>query len=77
MSNSVVVAMEQQGYDSTKSTRKLFSFMNRFFDILNVRTPVEGVHQQKNDLKPFKEGADQRLKVVYSKWFFSFSKNFA
>ncbi|XP_066910451.1 uncharacterized protein [Clytia hemisphaerica] len=55
LSKSVADAMEQHNPDVTVSTRKLFLKMDEFFDIMNVKSTVEGIHTNKENLKPFKK----------------------
>lgn len=45
------------------ATRTFLIFMDRFFDMLNVRHPDEFAHKRKEDLKPYTSPHDERLKV--------------
>ena len=47
--------MEQHNPDVTVSTRKLILKMDEFFDIMNVKSTVAGIHTNKENLKPFKK----------------------
>ena len=60
-------AMKFYHIPGSAATQTFMLFMDRFFDMLNVRSPDEYVHKHKEDLKPFRSPDDARLKVcVYT-----------
>ena len=62
LSDSVANALEDL-YDNRVSETVLFiRNMNKFFDILNVRSLFEGRNKRNPDLNPFTDSNDERLK---------------
>lgn len=45
------------------ATQTFMIFMDRFFDMLDVRNPDEVAHKRKEDMRPYKSPDDERLKV--------------
>jgi len=61
LSNTVACALETFDRDSTIETVKFIRLMNRFFDVLNVRSQLEGQLKRNVDLAPYTEADDSRL----------------
>ncbi len=55
--------MEVNGRPETTETRKFVLMFDKFFDILNVSSFVEGKRKRKPFREPFTNADDARLKV--------------
>ena len=56
-------AMKFYNIPDSAATQTFMLFMDRFFDMLNVRGPNEGTCKHKEDLKPYRSPNDARLQV--------------
>ena len=63
LSRSACEAMKLYGISGSSATQTFMLFMDRFFDMLNVRSKGETVHTRKADLKPYTSADDERLQV--------------
>ena len=63
MSESVASALEVLDRESTQETRVFIRMIDRFFDCLNVSTPMTGQLKRKENLAPYRSGKDERFKV--------------
>lgn len=61
LSDSVANALEEYYGQHVSETILFIRHMNKFFDILNVRSLVEGRNKRNSDLNPFKSIEDERL----------------
>jgi len=64
LSKSVADGLSYYGDPATKATEKFCRLMDRFFDCLNVRCMDAWREKKKNDLKPYTDPNDERLKVA-------------
>ena len=64
MSESVAKGFEYYGGSEMEETIRFIRMFDKFFDCLNVRSPVEHVKKKKPNLKPYTNSHDERLKVV-------------
>ena len=55
--------MKYYNIPESAATQTFMLFMDRFFDMLNVRSPDEAAHKRKEDLKPYSHPDDARLQV--------------
>lgn len=55
--------MNFYGIRGSTATQTFLVFMDRLFDMLNVRHPEEYIHKRKDNLKPYKSVDDERLQV--------------
>ena len=60
-SDSVAFALEDLYGDEVEETVIFIKNMNKFFDILNVRSMVEGRNKRNNNLNPFFSASDERF----------------
>ena len=60
-SHSVATALKFYDIPGSQATQTFVANMNRFFDMLNVRSKNEGIHKMKEDLKPYESHSDCRL----------------
>ena len=51
------------GIAGSAATQTFMVFMDKFFDMQNVRSPHEFVHKRKEVLRPYESPDDERLKV--------------
>jgi hypothetical protein len=63
MSESVASALEFLDNDNTRETRLFIRMVDRFFDYLNVRSPLAHQLQRKESIAPFRKPTDCRFKV--------------
>lgn len=63
LSKSVADALSARGRPEWKETERFVRMMNRFFDLLNVRSTSEGVAKRNPDLLPYTSLADPRFKA--------------
>jgi len=61
---SVADSLSYYGDPATKAPKKFCRVMDRFFDCLNVRCMDAWREKNKNDLKPYTDPNDERLKVA-------------
>ena len=60
-------ALEFLDCDGTQQTRLFIRMIDRFFDYLNVRSPVLGHMKRKESIAPYKSPSDYRFKVCVYK----------
>ena len=65
LSNTTSEALGFYGIPGSAATQTFLVFMDRFFDMLNVRHPAEFAQKRKPDLKPYASPDDERLKVYH------------
>lgn len=63
LSKSVAKAFEFYGDSAMEETQRFIQTFDTFFDCLNVRSPDEYFKRRKDNLKPYKNPNDTRLKV--------------
>lgn len=63
MSESVACALEFLDNDGTQQTRLFIRMMDRFFDYLNVKSPLMSQKKKKDSIAPYKSPNDERFKV--------------
>ena len=63
MSESVASALEFLDNDRTKETRRFIRMVDRFFDYLNVRSPLVHQLKRKESIAPYAKPTDERFKV--------------
>ena len=63
LSRSACEAMKLYGISGSSATQTFLLFMDRFFDMMNVRSKGEHVHTRKTDLRPYTSANDERLRV--------------
>ena len=63
MSESVVSALEFLDNDNIRETRLFIRMIDRFFDYLNVRSPLAHQLKRKEGIAPYRKQDDQRFKV--------------
>lgn len=61
LSATVANALEHLWGDSVQKTVEFIRMMNKWFDIMNVRSLYEGQHSRNPNLEPFKDVNDPRL----------------
>ena len=61
LSRTTSEALRYYGIQGSAATQTLLLFMDRFFDMLNVRSKDESVRKRKDDLKPYESADDSRL----------------
>ena len=61
LSRSTCEALQYYAIPGSAGTQTFLLFMDRFFDMLNVRSKDEWIHKKKNDLKPYTSPNDSRL----------------
>ena len=66
LSRTTSEAMNYYGIPGSAATQTFLVFMDRFFDMLNVRHPDESIHKRKEDLRPYRSVDDERLQVKLS-----------
>ena len=64
LSKSVADGLSYYGDPDTKATEKFCHVTDCFFDCLNVRCMDAWKKKKKNDLKPYADPDDKRLKVM-------------
>lgn len=68
MSETVASALQFVNEEQTRETRVFIRMIDKFFDVLNVKNPVEGQHKRKDNRVPFKSPKDERFKVSDWGW---------
>ena len=63
MSESVACALDLINNNDTLETRTFIRMFDRFFDIMNIRTPSDGTREIKEIKRPFTKPDDNRFKV--------------
>ena len=63
LSRSISEAMKYYNIAGSSATQTFLLFLDRFFDMLNVRSKGEHVRTKKEDLKPYTSSNDARLQV--------------
>ena len=63
MSESVASALEFLDNDSTQQTRVFIRMIDRFFDYLNVKSPLMAQMKRKESIAPYKSPKDERFTV--------------
>jgi len=63
MSESVACALEFMDNDNTQQTRLFIRMVDRFFDYLNVKSPLMAQWKRKESIAPYKSPQDPRFKV--------------
>ena len=61
LSRTTSEALKYYGIQGSAAKQTLLLFMDRFFDMLNVRSKGEAVQKRKNDLKAYELADDSRL----------------
>ena len=61
LSRTTSEALKFYSIRDSAATQTLLLFMDRFFDMLNVRSPEEAVKKRKDDLRPYSSAEDSRL----------------
>ena len=61
LSRTTSEALRYYGIQGSAATQTLLLFMDRFFDMLSVRSKDESVRKRKDDLKPYESADDSRL----------------
>ena len=61
LSHTTSEALNYYGIQGSAATQTLLRFMDRFFDMLNVRSKGEAVQKRKDDLKVYESADDSRL----------------
>ena len=64
MSETVASALEFLDNDRTKETRRFIRMVDRFFDYLNVRSPLAHQLKRKGSIAPYRSPTDHRFKVL-------------
>ena len=64
MSETVASALEFLDNDNTRETRLFIQMVDRFFDYLNVRSPLAHQLKRKEGIAPYRKPDDQRFKVL-------------
>ena len=64
MSQAVASALEAMHRDETRETRVFIRHIDKFFDCLNVKSPLMSVHQRKPEIAPYRSASDERFKVI-------------
>ena len=64
LSRSTSEALKFYKVYRSAATQTFLLFMDRFFDMLNVRSPKEFAHKHKDDLKPYTSPEDSLLMVI-------------
>lgn len=63
MSQSVASALEIISKEKTKETRVFIRNVDKFFDCLNVKSPLLGKLKRNDNILPYKNSSDERFKV--------------
>ena len=63
MSQSVAAALEVIDRDGTKETRVFIRNIDKFFDCLNVKSPMLSTLKRNDNIAPYTSSSDDRLKV--------------
>lgn len=63
MSETVGKAIKLTGGPEAEETSKFILMFDKFFDVLNVRSFVEGIKSRKPFLNPYRHGDDKRIDV--------------
>lgn len=63
MSETVASALELMDKDNTQQTRLFIRMVNKFFDCLNVKSPLLGQIKNKECVAPYTSPTDHRFKV--------------
>ena len=61
-------ALQLLDEEKTRETRLFIRMMDRFFDALNVKNPLEGKHKRKDSRAPYYSTKDERFKVYYYRY---------
>ena len=65
MSESVACALEFMDNDNTQQTLLFIKMVDRFFDYLNVKSPLMAQWKRKESIAPYKSPLDPRFKVSW------------
>ncbi len=65
MSETVASALQFLDDDRTRETRLFIRMIDRFFDAVNVKNPLEGRHKRKDSRAPYYSAIDERFKVNF------------
>jgi len=63
MSESATCALEFMDDDNTQQTRLFIRMVDRFFDYLNVKSPLMAQWKRKESIVPYKSPQDPQFKV--------------
>jgi len=63
MSETVASALEFLDNDNTQQTRLFIRMIDRFFDAMNVKSPLMAQMKRKESIAPYRCADDVRLKV--------------
>ena len=63
MSESVACALQFMDNDATQQTRLFIRMVDKFFDYLNVKSPMMGQLKRKESIAPYRSPSDYRFKV--------------
>ena len=61
-------ALQFVNEEQTRETRLFIRMIDKFFDALNVKNPVESQYKRKVNRAPFKSPKDERFKVSVWSW---------
>ena len=70
MSDSVANALQEINRDNTRETRVFIRMIDRFFDYLNVKSPILYKLKNKDSIAPYKTPSDERFKVRILLYYF-------
>ena len=63
MSETVASALQLVNEERTRETRHFIRMIDRFFDAMNVKNPLEGQQKRKGSRAPYYSATDERFKV--------------
>lgn len=63
ITNNSVLSIYSRSGPEAKETSKFILMFDKFFDVLNVRSFVEGIKSRKPFLNPYRHGDDKRIDV--------------
>lgn len=63
MSESVASALQIINEEGTRETRLFIRMIDKFFDYLNVKSPLLSKLKRKDSIAPYKSPSDERFKV--------------
>lgn len=64
MSESVACALQSVNEEGTRETRLFIRMIDRFFDYLNVKSPILWELKRKDSIAPYVSKFDERFKVL-------------
>ena len=57
-------ALARDGDDQVSETCRFIKVFNKFFDLMNVRSLTEAIHERNPNKAPYKSPNDSRLEVI-------------